>query len=137
MNIEPDKTGMTETERFFEVLRGSLAEQTLVRVVLGKYRGQEPELKRISIRPIELKGRQTLSFVYRYRTRDITTNHPVEEGLEVIRGLLGRDFKSAHLFSLAGDVQLVFGKKGRGILSRGKPTSETTGISPAHAAMIS
>ena len=104
---------MEELERFFKLLNECLAQNSFIRLILGKYRGNEPDLRNIEIRPITLKDQDFLSFVYRYRTKDITKNFPVKDGIETVRGLLGQDFKSAHLFSLTEDVQIEFSKRGK------------------------
>ena len=101
------------TESFINRFRQSLVQQTLVRLILGKYRGREPGLTKVIIRLIMLREQPCLSFVYRYQTRDVTQNLPVEEGIGTIRGLLGTDFRSAHLFTSEDTVQLEFTKKGK------------------------
>ena len=104
---EPD-----ESKRFLNLLRRSLDQKTFVKLVLGKYRGHEPGLRRVLVRQLKVKGQQRLSFVYSYKTRDVTKNAMVDDGIEAIRGLLGDPFKSAHLFLLTEDVQLEFSRSG-------------------------
>lgn len=112
---EPD-----ESKRFLNLLRSSLDQKTFVKLVLGKYRGHEPGLRRVLVRQLKVKGQQRLSFVYSYKTRDVTKNAMVDDGIEAIRGLLGDPFKSAHLFLLTEDVQLEFSRRGRCIWSSTK-----------------
>jgi SAM-dependent methyltransferase len=69
--------------------------------------------------------------VYRYATRDVTKNHPVADGIELVRGRLGSAFKHAHLHTLTEEVQLRFSKKGKSTLQRGKAASpETASAAP-------
>ena len=48
--------------------------------MLAKYVGEEAELQRLIIKPVTVKEQPCLSFVYRYKTRDITKNFAL--GLE-------------------------------------------------------
>ena len=105
---EPD-----QSKRLLDLLKRNLDENSFIKLVLGNYRGQEPDLKRILVRQLSVKGQKCLSFVHSYKTRDITKNTPVAAGLETIGELLGSSFWSAHLFSLAEDVQVEFNSSGR------------------------
>lgn len=103
-------------EKFFALLDQSLTQGTLVKIILAKPAGgelSEPNLERINIRPIELRGTPHLSFVYRYTTRDITKNLPPAEARTAIDTLLGTAFKNAHLHTTEQEAQLAFSKKGR------------------------
>jgi hypothetical protein len=113
---------MEEIKSFFALLNESVEQNSFIKLILGKYRGNEADLRNIEIKPVSIKSQDALSFVYQYKTKDITKNYPVGEGIEVIRGLLGVDFKSAHLFSTAEDVQIEFSKRGKCMLNRSKPT---------------
>ena len=110
------------TETFFSELASSLSDGTFIELLLTKYRGEEGELKRVLVRRVALQEEPHLSFVARYETRDITKNYPIEEGLEVVRDLLGTDFRGAHLFSATQDLQMAFSKKGKAKLGRGEPS---------------
>ncbi len=61
-----------------------------------------------------------MSFLWRHKTKDVTKNHPLDEGLALIDGLLGRDFQQAHLDTLGEEVQLRFSRKGKPLLQVGK-----------------
>ena len=111
-----------ELELFFKLLNECLEKNSFIKLILGKYRGNELDLENIEIKLIEIRGEDFLSFVYSYRTKDITKNFSVMDGIKNIRGLLGQDFKSANLFSLTEDVQIEFSKRDRCISSRSKAT---------------
>ena len=116
-SIQPDPE---RGKRFLDLLRSNLDQNSFIKLVLGKYRGQESDLKRILVRPLTVKGQKCLSFVYSYKTRDITKNTPVAQGLEAIGELLGNSCRSAHFFSLAEDVQIEFNDSGRSTWSSSK-----------------
>tara|TARA_R110000868_G_scaffold144773_1_gene364167 strand:+ start:610 stop:1734 length:1125 start_codon:yes stop_codon:yes gene_type:complete len=85
----------------------------LVKLIISKNRGDDKELQRIAIRPVNLKSQTVLSFVYSYKTRDITKNYDIAEGLQLIEQKLQHDFKAAHLFSPEQEIQLDISKKGK------------------------
>lgn len=116
---ESQETG-NQIELFFSLLDECLTDDTFVKLVLGKYHGQEPGLERIFVRRLFLKRQECLSFLYRYQTRDIIKNLPIPEGIAAIRALFAASFNNAHLQTLTEDVQLSVTKKGRCNLQRGK-----------------
>ena len=118
MSVEP--TAVTAREEFLALLDTSVVQNTLVKLLLSKYQGEEAELQRLTIRPVTVKGQACLSFVSTYKTRDITKNLPVAEALAYIASLLPAAFRNAHLLSLTEDVQLTFGKKDKARLFVGK-----------------
>jgi len=109
-----------EPGQFFALLNDALAGDSLVRLLLTKPSGAEPELERIEVRPLLLRGVASLSFVYHYKTRDITKNYPVTEGVELLRSLTDEAFKIVHLFLQDEEIQLAFSKKGKPMLKRSK-----------------
>ncbi len=96
---------------FVGVLARSLERGTFVKLTLGKYRGGEAELKNVYVRPVTVKGAGRLSFLTRYKTKDVVKNHTVAEGVRLIESLLGESFLSGHLFTNAQDLQIEFSKK--------------------------
>jgi SAM-dependent methyltransferase len=102
-----------------------------VRLILSKYSGEESDLNRLVVRPVVLREVESLTFVYSYKTRDITKNHPRAEGLALLDELLGSAFKSAHLFTAAEEVQLNITKKGKVMLHR-RATAPGTVVSRDH-----
>ncbi|MGH8418914.1 MAG: class I SAM-dependent methyltransferase [Pseudomonas sp.] len=118
--------------QFLSLLDTCLTQNSLIKLVLAKYVGSEMELQRIIIKPATIKNQQCLSFVYRYKTRDITKNHPLIQAQELIASLLPESFKNAHLLSLNDEVQLEFSKKGKSTLFRNKSQQERESPSAEH-----
>ena len=118
--------------QFLSLLDTSLTQASLIKLVLAKYVGDEAQLQRIIIKPVTVKGQPCLSFVYRYKTRDITKNHPVAHAQALIASLVPDAFKHAHLLSLVDEVQLEFGKKGKSTMSRNTPSQQREAPSAEH-----
>ena len=99
--------------QFLNLLQNSIEQNTFVKLVLGKYCGEDPDLERIVARQVLIKNQPQISFVYSHKTRDITKNYPTAVAVNMIRELLGTAFKNAHLSTLTIEHQLTFNKKGK------------------------
>jgi hypothetical protein len=107
---------------FLGLLQQNLDSHALVKIVLGKNRRPDRELIRVSARPLRVREQECLSFLYTYRTRDVTVNESLPAGIGKIRDLLADSFQHAHLFTATRDAQLILSKKGKGVLRAGKPS---------------
>lgn len=105
---------------FLAVLDTSLQQNAFIKLVLARHVGSEPELQRIGIKPLLVKGQPCLSFVYRHKTRDITRNFSLADGLAEVAQLLPVAFRNAHLLTLTDELQLEFSKKGKAMLHASK-----------------
>jgi SAM-dependent methyltransferase len=99
-------TQLPPRARFLQVLQQAAMDASLVKLTLGKYRGADPTLKNLFVRPVSLKAGPHLCFLWRHQTQDITKNHPIAEGLAEIDRLIGTQFYDAHLFTPAQTGQL-------------------------------
>jgi hypothetical protein len=124
MANDPDDnpTTMDPKEEFLRCLQAAFSDGTLLRLSLGKYRGEEPDLRRISARCVSLKGEDYLSFTDHYKTRDVTRNVVLNDAPMELERQLETGFKSAHLFTSDFDLQLEFNRRGKGRLSRSRAT---------------
>lgn len=107
-----------EFDLFLQTCENTFNHQQLQRVVLSKYKGDESELKRITIRPIVLKEQPLLSFLYEYKTNHITKNLTLSEAVAFFQRELGVHFFNAHLLSHEWEVQLSISKKGKILLKK-------------------
>src|SRR5215213_2248763 len=110
------------TEEFFDALGASLAGGSFVRLTLAKYKGSAEGLKNVYVRPVTLKKGERLSFLYRHATRDEVKNLTAEEGVRALRGMLGSEFLSGHLFTSGEDLRIEFSRRGETRLARHAPT---------------
>src|ERR671913_556141 len=60
---------------FVAALEASLRDGSFVKLTLGKYRGEEAGLKNLYVRAVEVGGAERLSFLTRYRTKDVVKNY--------------------------------------------------------------
>jgi SAM-dependent methyltransferase len=122
----PPRNDSTPPDEFLGALRASLASQSLVKLVLAKYVGEETGLQQIAIRPVTLRGVAHLSFTYRYKTRDVTKNLKPEAAVAMVGDLLGTSFRNAHLLTTAETVELATNRRGEVTLNRSKAATAVT-----------
>jgi SAM-dependent methyltransferase len=103
-------------DRFIAKTAESLADSAFVRLTLSSYAGPEKDLTKIIIRPVTIKSQDRLSFIYRYKTKDVTKNYSVAHGMQLIGELLGTDFRSGNLFTTVADAQVEYDATGAGRL---------------------
>lgn len=109
--------------QFLAALEKSVHDGTFTRLSLGKTRGDDPTLRNVQVRAVQLKTGQHLNFVWRHDTQDITKNLAPADAVAEIGRLIGVTFHSAHLFTTARMTQLEFNKKGEPRLSFGRGDS--------------
>jgi hypothetical protein len=102
----------TASEEFMRLLRDSVADGAFVKLTLGRYRGTDATVRNLYVRPVTLRAGPHLSFVWHHATRDITKNHLPAEALRQLGLIIGGDFGTAHLFTMAQDAQLEFPAEG-------------------------
>jgi hypothetical protein len=131
--------------RFQATLMTALEQRVLLKLVLVNYRGGQsevddigPDVQRIEVRAVLLRGQPALSFLLRYATRDITKNLPLDDALATLAGWLAAGaFRNAHLHTPTDEVQLAFSKKGKASLRVGTPSNAKAPVAldpAAHAA---
>ncbi|BBT41732.1 MULTISPECIES: class I SAM-dependent methyltransferase [Pseudomonas] len=119
MSATPSATTAPDARaQFLALLADALQAGTLVKLVLARHVGVDQTLQRIIAKPLQVKGQDCLSLVYRHQTRDITRNLPLEQAQTLVAELLPECFRNAHLFTAEGEVQLGFSKKGKPMLQR-------------------
>ena len=112
---EPSRQGEAAPamERFLGLLDDALARAALVKLTLAKPDGTQAQPQRLTVRPVLLRGATQLSFVYRYKTKDVTKNFSVEQGRQALAPLLGTSFRSAHLATATHVLELAISKRGQ------------------------
>ncbi len=118
-------------ERFLALLAASLAQNTFVKLLLGRYRGAQTGLAGVAVRRLALRGEDGLSFVHRYTTRDVTSNLALPQARAFIRAAVQGEFDHAHLLTSDHDIQISVGKKGQHLLRIGK-AANAPAAEPVH-----
>ncbi len=119
-------------DRFFALLAPALADGSLSKLTLGKYRGPDTSVLNLYIRPVALKTGPHLAFLWRHATRDIVKNLPPAEALAQLETLVGADFLDAHLFTATHHAQLETQPDGTARLKLAPATRAPTPVRAAH-----
>jgi SAM-dependent methyltransferase len=118
-------------DRFLALLHDAANRGSLVKLTLGKYRGAQPSLRNLFVRPVELNSGAHWCFVWRYATRDVTKNFAVNEALAQIEPLVGRDFLDAHLFATGSSAQLETDATGSARIRVKQETERSANLPPS------
>ncbi len=131
MSADDAAANAAPLERFFAACEAALRDGRFERLLLAGYRGPHADLKRVTVRAIELRGQPHLSFVYHHERRDLTRNLARAEGLDAVRALVGAEFANAHLHTAEQALQLAFSRKGRVTLRAGARDMVGVPVAPA------
>lgn len=101
---------------------GSSENGSLLKLTLSNKRDKSNELSNVFVKPVALKDRVVLSFVFRYATRDVTKNHKGDEAADLVAGLMNDHFLNADLFTTEADYTLMINRRGNSTLLK-KPAS--------------
>lgn len=109
--------------QWHDLFRAARESGTLIRATLGAYSRRDQSIRKLFVRPILIQEVPHLSFVWRHETRDVTRNFPPDEGMTLLRQLLGHDFLAATLFTTDKTAELQFRKGREPRLRVGPPVS--------------
>lgn len=112
-----------KTTDFIAALHQSTQDGHFIRLSLHDYKGDEKDLKKITIRRVTIKGEDKFSFTYSYKTRDITKNHDLAGTEEIVSGYLESGFKSATLLTSDFDLAYPAMKKSKASITEIPPAS--------------
>jgi hypothetical protein len=111
----------TAKDKLLHLLGEALLDGSFVKLTLGSPRGRDRSLKQAFVRRVQLRQGPRLSFVWRYAARDVTKNFSDDEAIALLADIVGREFRSAHLFTTRLTAQLEFPEGRAARLVQGKP----------------
>lgn len=105
----------TPLQQFLQHIQHAWTNELFIKLALGNFTGTEPDLKNIYVKKILLKDSPTLSFTYRFKTKDMVKNYPFSEGYQYIASYLESGFNIATLFTTEADYifEVLLNKKTR------------------------
>jgi methyltransferase family protein len=112
MTLNDTSSTTSAGDDFLDRFDASLADGRFVKLVLAKPRAAG-DLLRVTVRRVQLRGVDQLSFVSAHRTRDMTRNLSLADARSQLREHLIAEFGHAHLMTTSEDVQLMVSKKGQ------------------------
>jgi len=104
-----------------KIKTGILNEKTFLSAVFsGRQKGKSVPWEKVSLRPVQLKGKRHIQFSYFNGKQDISKNYAGDDLATKIDELLALPFKSIVLRATTGNLRAQFSKKGKAILHREK-----------------
>lgn len=110
---------------FIQIIEQSVAHGSFIKLTLSNKRVSASDLNNVYVKPVLIKERLLLSFVDRFKTKDITRNLELSEASTDIKRLLENVFIQGYLATTEVDYHLLINKKGNSTLLRKPPTSTT------------
>ena len=123
--IEIKEKRDNDIKEMIKELNSSVKNNSFIKMVMSKYRGEEKGLKNIYIKAIMIKENLNFSFTYRYQTNDIIKNYSLEETISLLNDMIGIEFLSIVLSTNSKEIYLDFSKKGKSRLLLKKKEKET------------
>ena len=114
----------TETVEYVRALREAVddVESFASFTASGRQRGFEPVWEKITIRPVELKGCRHYQVSYFDGKQDITKNYLPEQFSDPLNQILKVGFAHFHVRNDLGDLHVRITKRGKALISRGRPS---------------
>ncbi len=114
---------MISPEEFWRTLQESLACGSCLGINLGDPSADAvDDARKITIRPIVVKGRQVFQWASRRGDREGHENLAAEETGRKVRALLGPTYRRGHVFTAAADFDVKCGRDYRLTVHRSRPT---------------
>ena len=122
MPREPRKK--REGEEYRELVRRAVLDGgSFQRLVLsGTGRHASAPWVKVSLRPVEVRGKRHLQFVYSDGVKEIAKNYLGEQAAERLDEALDWAFPRIHVQTTQGDLHIRITKKGRPLVTRAKPS---------------
>ncbi|HSG43661.1 MAG TPA: SAM-dependent methyltransferase [Anaerolineales bacterium] len=107
-----------------------LDSENFVRAVFsGQQKGSSVQWNKVTMRPVEIKGKLNLQFSHFDDKQDITKNYPFSKAASKVDKLLALPFRNIFIESGAGNLQVNFSKKGKPLVRKSKPSLVVTDLS--------
>ncbi len=101
---------MKNITKLIETLEKHIAASDFIKLILSNKRDKLNDLKAVYVKPVLIKEKEHLNFVYKYNTKDITKNFILVEAFENLKKLLKEHFYQTIVFTLAADYDLLIRK---------------------------
>ena len=104
---------MNKLESFLQTIISAADNATLLKITIGNKKDKSSVLKNVFIKPVLIKEKYLLSFVYRNLTNDVTKNFDIAESIKQIKSLLEESFFNADVYTTKETVYYTVTKEGK------------------------
>lgn len=106
---------------------GAVSEQDrLVKIVFADRRRKSTEYRKVTLRPVSIKGEYMYQAEYHFEKKVTHKNIPFFEGVDFAKALIAEDFKQINILTEHEDIQILAAKPERPRITR-HPASRTAG----------
>ena len=104
---------MNKLESFLQTIISAADNAALLKITIGNKKDKSSVLKNVFIKPVLIKEKYLLSFVYRNLTNDVTKNFDIAESIKQIKSLLEESFFNADVYTTKETVYYSVTKEGK------------------------
>ena len=104
---------MNKLESFFQTIIAAAENTTFQKITIGNRKDKSSVLQNVFIKPVLIKEKYMLSFVYRNLTNDITKNFEIQESIKQIKILLSDNFFNADVYTTTETIYYSATKEGK------------------------
>ena len=120
---------MNKLESFLQTIISAADNTALLKITIGNKKDKSSVLKNVFIKPVLIKEKYLLSFVYRNLTNDITKNFDLPDGINQIKNLLKESFFNADVYTTAETVYYTVTEEGKEkIVTKTSKAKVTVGV---------
>ena len=120
---------MNKLESFLQTIISAADNTTLLKITIGNKKDKSSVLKNVFIKPVLIKEKYLLSFVYRNLTNDITKNFNLPDCINQIKNLLKESFFNADVYTTAETVYYTVTEEGKEkIVTKTSKAKVTVGV---------
>ena len=120
---------MNKLESFLQTIISAADNTTLLKITIGNKKDKSSVLKNVFIKPVLIKEKYLLSFVYRNLTNDITKNFDLPDCISQIKNLLKESFFNADVYTTAETVYYTVTEEGKEkIVTKTSKAKVTVGV---------
>ena len=95
---------MIKLELLLKTITAALEKNILLKITLGNKKDKSTGIKNVFIKPVIIKEKTLLSFVYRNQTNDVTKNFEITESIVQIKNLLTESFYNIDIYTTAETI---------------------------------
>ncbi len=88
----------------------------------GQMRSGTPQWQKVTVRPVVVRAARRMQFTYFDGKKAITKNYANGDSHAALDDVLTAPFSNFHLQATTGDLHVRLSKKGKALISRGKPS---------------
>ncbi|MHC4788854.1 MAG: hypothetical protein ACYS8K_06580, partial [Planctomycetota bacterium] len=111
-----------EDEDYRSAVRAAVRDQGFLRLTFSRPRGEDCPWLKVSGRPVEVGGRRQIQLSYFTPDRCITKNAAGGALKRRLKEALALPFSHIHVQASGGDLHVRITRKGKALVSRGKPS---------------